>query len=191
MLLKKEMLLKLIAENKINGCTIVGKPTEEVQKLYFSNSDLMELFEKYNIENQIGEFEHTPIAIYFPVVDHKLQCQEICSITINNKKCLNRETIEKIIKCFFTEIFDYYQFNITPYHLCKIISDKKISFEDVLLFLKDKQSEIARKIGKSRQVITDMKSGKARCSIEVLALLMKEYPLIPWDAFINSFINEV
>ena len=189
MLLKKEKLLKLIEENKINGCTIIGKPTKELQEVFFSNGDLMELFKKYDIENPIGEFDHTPIGVYFPVVDHKFQACEICSITIS-KECLNEETVEKIISSFLVETFNYYQFKITPYHLDKIVSDEKINFEDVLLFLGDKQAEIARKIGKSRQVISDMKSGKCKCNIEVLALLMKEYPLLPWDYFIGSFINE-
>ncbi len=58
----------------------------------------------------------------------------------------------------------------------------------MLILMKDNQSEIARKIGKSRQLIADMKSGKAKMGIETLALLKKEYPLLPWDKFIESFI---
>ncbi|MCC5439801.1 hypothetical protein AL714_16270 [Clostridium botulinum] len=186
MLLKKELLFKLIEEGKINSCTIIGKPKKELQKVYFSNGDLMELFKKYDIENPIQEFEHTPIAIYFPKANRK-QCSEICSISIG-KDCLSIETIQKLTNSFLTEIFNYYQVSIPPYHLDKMVSDKGLSFEDMLLFMKDNQSEIARKIGKSRQLIADMKSGKAKIGIETLALLKQEYPLLPWDEFIESFI---
>jgi predicted transcriptional regulator len=58
------------------------------------------------------------------------------------------------------------------------------------MLIKDDQSEIARKINKSRQVISDMKSGKCKANIVVVALLMKEYPLLPWTEFISGFINE-
>lgn len=189
MLLKKELLFKLIEDSKITSCSIVGEPTKELQKYYFSNNDLMDIFKKYDIKNPIGEFGNTPIVVYFPVANRRLQCSELCSVTIS-KESLTVENIEKIINTLLTDVFDYYQFNITPAHLDKIVSKEKINFEDILLFIKDSQVEIAEKIGKSKQLITDMKSGKAKVGIDTLALLMKEYPLLPWSEFILSFIDK-
>ncbi|MBY6889345.1 helix-turn-helix transcriptional regulator [Clostridium botulinum] len=189
MLLKKELLFKLIEDGKITSCSIIGEPTKELQETYFSNNDLMDLFEKYNIKNPIEEFKSTPTAIYFPVKNHRFQCTEICSITIS-KKSLTIDNIKKIISTLLVDVFEYYQFDITPFHLDKIISGEKLNFEDMILFMRNSQAEIARSIGKSRQLITDMKSGKAKIGIDTLALLSKEYPLLPWREFILSFTDK-
>ncbi|WP_242971098.1 XRE family transcriptional regulator [Clostridium botulinum] len=186
MLLKKDFLFKMIENKEINSCTIVGKPTKELQEVYFSNGDLMELFQKYNIENPLQEFDHTPISIYFPKTNRK-QCSEICSITIGNE-VLNEKNINKIIKNFLIESFDYYQISLPPYYIDKIVSNELLTFGDMLILIKDTRAEISMKIGKSPQLLCDMKNGRAKIGIETLALLKQEYPLLPWDEFIESFI---
>ncbi|APU87041.1 hypothetical protein NPD8_3933 (plasmid) [Clostridium botulinum] len=58
----------------------------------------------------------------------------------------------------------------------------------MLILIKDTRAEISMKIGKSPQLLCDMKNGRAKIGIETLALLKQEYPLLPWDEFIESFI---
>ncbi len=92
----------------------------------------------------------------------------------------------------FDEILEYYQNDIPGRVINQILGfykNEPLTFNDILLLTKDTQSEIARKINKSRQLISDMKSGKAKIGIETLALLKQEYPLLPWDEFIESFVN--
>ena len=60
----------------------------------------------------------------------------------------------------------------------------------MLLLIKDNQSEIARKINKSRQLIADVKSGKAKLTLENLSLLMNEYPLLPWNRYVEDLKSE-
>lgn len=206
MLLKKEILFKLIEDNKIKTCTIIGIPTNKLKDAYFSGTDLTKMFEEdkvdykvpkdkrydVNIETEsveLSEIDYmTNVGIYFPIIDHKYQCCELCSISIKDSS-LTVENIEKIISNYFDEILYYYQFSLSPYHFNKIASNESLTFGDILLFCGDKQAEIARNIGKSRQIMSDMKSGKCKCNIEVLALLMREYPLLPWNYFIKSFID--
>ena len=53
--------------------------------------------------------------------------------------------------------------------------------------IKDNQSEIARKIGKNRQVISDIKTGKCNITTEILSLLMNKYPLLPYNTYLRDF----
>lgn len=184
-LLKKETLLKLFEENKINSCTIIGVPTKELQDYYFNDKNLLELFDKYQIENPMDEYHNTPIAVWFPKLGFK-QCKELCVINVDKK--ITRKELDRITKKFFIEVIDYYQTNISPFIILKIIglSEEKLNFDDMLLLMKDKQTEIARKIGKSKQLITDIKNGKTKISLDVLSKLIKEYPLLPWFQYIEQ-----
>ena len=42
---KKEILIKLIEEEKVKGCTILGKPTEELKKMFFSRENIVDYME--------------------------------------------------------------------------------------------------------------------------------------------------
>jgi hypothetical protein len=189
MLLKKDMLLKLIEEDKITSFTIVGVPSQELVETYFNRKDLVEFLKSKNIECNIFEFDRTDIGIYFPSVGRK-QYTDVCSISVTRK--VTEEEYKTILN-LFDEVLDYYQASVPPRVINKILNlyeNESFVFNDMLMLIKDDQSEIARKINKSRQVISDMKSGKCKANIVVVALLMKEYPLLPWTEFISGFINE-
>lgn len=189
MLLKRELLLKLIEDDKTNSFTIIGVPSKELIETYFNRKDLVEFLKSKNIECNIFEFDRTDIGIYFPSVGRK-QYTDVCSITVTRK--VNEEEY-KIILSLFDEVLDYYQANVPARIINKVLNlyeNEPFIFNDILMLIKDNQSEIGRKINKSRQVISDMKSGKCKANIEVVALLMKEYPLLPWNEFISGFINE-
>ena len=71
-----------------------------------------------------------------------------------------------------------------------LYQNEPLTFNDILLLTKDTQSEIARKINKSRQLIADIKSGKSKLTIDNLSLLMNEYPLLPWNKYIEDLKTE-
>ncbi|AIY82191.1 hypothetical protein U728_3763 (plasmid) [Clostridium botulinum 202F] len=188
MLLKKKMLFKLIEEGKITSFTIVGVPSQDLVETYFNRKDLVEFLERKNIKCNTFEFDRTDIGIYFPSVGRK-QYMDVCSITVTRK--VTEEEYKNILS-LFDEVLDYYQANVPARIINKILNlyeNEPFTFNDILMLIKDNQSEIARKINKSRQIISDMKSGKCKANIEVIALLMREYPLLPWNEFIDGFIN--
>ncbi|KIS21564.1 helix-turn-helix transcriptional regulator [Clostridium botulinum] len=185
---KKDLLFKMIEEGQIKSFTILGLPKQELVETYFNRKDLIKFLESKNIKcNILDEFDRTDIGIYFPSVGKK-QYVDVCSITINKE--VDEGEYNNIL-ALFDEVLGYYQTDIPAKIINKILGlykDEPLTFNDMLILMKDNQSEIARKIGKSRQLIADMKSGKAKMGIETLALLKKEYPLLPWDKFIESFI---
>ncbi|APH14132.1 hypothetical protein NPD5_3862 [Clostridium sporogenes] len=186
---KKDLLFKMIEEGQIKSFTILGLPKQELVETYFNRKDLIKFLESKNIKcNILDEFDRTDIGIYFPSVGKK-QYVDVCSITINKE--VDEGEYNNIL-ALFDEVLGYYQTDIPAKIINKILGlykDEPLTFNDMLILMKDNQSEIARKIGKSRQLIADMKSGKAKMGIETLALLKKEYPLLPWDEFIESFVN--
>ncbi|KEI84175.1 hypothetical protein N493_20065 (plasmid) [Clostridium botulinum B2 433] len=186
---KKDLLFKMIEEGQIKSFTILGLPKQELVETYFNRKDLIKFLESKNIKcNILDEFDRTDIGIYFPSVGKK-QYVDVCSITINKE--VDEGEYNNIL-ALFDEVLGYYQTDIPAKMINKILGlykDEPFTFNDMLILMKDNQSEIARKINKSRQLIADMKSGKAKIGIETLALLKKEYPLLPWDEFIESFVN--
>lgn len=184
MLLKKELLFSMIDD--IKGCTIVGVPSSELKEIYFKNGDLLSLFDKHNIEYKVGEFEDTSVGVYFPNFGRK-QLTDLSIITISNP---NKEQIENIIKFLFEDVLDYYQVSIPPKLFLKAIKmhSEELTFGEMLLMIPEKsQSKIAEKVGKSRQAIGDIKSGKNKLTLEVLSKLMNLYPLLPWLEFIEQY----
>ncbi|APQ78769.1 TPA: helix-turn-helix transcriptional regulator [Clostridium botulinum] len=186
---KKDLLFKMIEEGQIKSFTILGLPKQELVETYFNRKDLIKFLESKNIKcNILDEFDRTDIGIYFPSVGRK-QYVDVCSITINKE--VDEGEYNNIL-ALFDEVLGYYQTDIPAKIINKILGlykDEPFTFNDMLILMKDNQSEIARKIGKSRQLIADMKSGKAKIGIETLALLKREYPLLPWGEFIESFVN--
>ncbi|MDK0695877.1 helix-turn-helix transcriptional regulator [Clostridium perfringens] len=184
MLLKKEMLINMIEERTLKSCTLIGVPTKELQEVWFKNGDLLNLFERHNIKYKLGKFEDSSVSIYFPNFLNT-QLTELCAITINDP------TIEQIInitKSLFSDTLEYYQVAVPPVLINKIIGiyQEPLTFADMLLIIPEKsQSKIAEKVGKSRQAIGDIKSGKNNLTIEILSKLMRLYPLLPWSEFVE------
>lgn len=186
MLAKKERLITMVENNEINSCSIVGVPTKEVQDIYFKRGDILALFDKYNISYTLDAFDSTDIAIYFP---NFLQTHltELCMITIREPKI---EQI-KAIANLFEDIREYYQVAIPPNILNKMVGihPEPLTFSKMLAMIPERsQSKIAEKVGKSRQAIGDIKSGKNKLTLEVLSKLMNLYPLLPWEEFIEQYV---
>lgn len=148
----------------------------------------MEFLNIKNIKCNIYEFDRTDVMIYFPSFGKK-QYIDICSITVS--RLVNEDEYKNILN-LFEEILDYYQGNIPAEIINKItgIYNKPLTFNDMLFLTKDNQSEVARKINKSRQLIADVKSGKAKLTLENLSLLMNEYPLLPWSRYVEDLKSE-
>lgn len=187
---KKDLLFKIISEGNIKGLTILGVPNKELVETYFSKKDLVEFFNSKKIKcNIINEFDGTDVAIYFPEVGKKKYI-DVCSINIS--RLVDEEEFKSIVG-LFDEVLEYYQTDVQPQIINKILGlykNEPLSFNDMLLLIKDNQSEIARKIGKSRQLIADIKSGKSKLTLENLSSLMRNYPLLPWNEFIEGLDNE-
>lgn len=187
MLVKKEKLITMIDD--IKSCSIVGVSTKEVQEIYFKRGDILALFDKYNIQYKLDEFDSTNVSMYFP---NFLQTQltELCMITINNPSLEQIKAVEKL----FIDIRAYYQVAIPPSILNKIVGihPEPITFSTMLMLIPEKsQAKIAEKVGKSRQAIGDIKSGKNKLAIEILSRLMNLYPLLPWEEFIEQYNKEI
>lgn len=186
MLLKKERLLKMIEDKQIKSCTVIGVPSKELQEVWFKNGDLLNLYEKYDIHYELGAFEQSSVGIYFPNF-LRTQLTELCAITVNEPTI---EQINKITNCLFEDILDYYQVSIPPILINKVVGiySEPITFSDMLLLIPEKsQSKIAENVGKSRQAITDIKSGKNNLTLEILSKLMNLYPLLPWAEFVEQY----
>lgn len=186
MLNKKEILIKLIEEEKVKGCTILGKPKQELIKAYFSKTDIMEFLESNGIKVNEYEFYNTDIGIYFPELGRKV----FADITaFNASRALSREEIEKACD-LFEEIYNYYQISVPARlinKICGLYKNEPFTINDLFMLIKDNQSEIARQIGKNRQVISDIKTGKCNITTEILSLLMNKYPLLPYDTYLRDF----
>ena len=186
---KKDLLFKMIKEEKITGFTILGVPKQDLVENYFSRKDLVEFLNSKNIKCNIYEFDRTDVGIYFPTLEKK-QYIDVCSITIS--RLVNEDEYKNILN-LFEEVLDYYQVDIPAKITNKILGlyqNEPLTFNDMLLLIKDNQSEIARKINKSRQLIADVKSGKAKLTLENLSLLMNEYPLLPWNRYVEDLQSE-
>ena len=182
---KKDLLFRMIQEEKIKGFTMLGVPKKDLIENYFSRKDLVEFLNSKNIKCNIYEFDRTDVGIYFPTLGKK-QYFDVCSITIS--RLVNEDEYKNILN-LFEEVLDYYQVDIPAKITNKILGlyqNEPLTFNDMLLLIKDNQSEIARKINKSRQLIADVKSGKAKLTLENLSLLMNEYPLLPWNRYVED-----
>lgn len=189
MLLKRELLLKLVRENELNSCSIVGKPTKEVVDAFFKSTKTTELFKKYNISNPLGPFQSTPIGVYFPTtLDMQRTYTDICMITISRDE-LNEYNINKITDNLMDDIYEFYQTGITPHHFNMMIANESFDFRTMMLMIAEGTTEVSKRIGKSSQTVSDMIAGRTKCSIDTLAALMEYYPLLPWENYIRGFLN--
>lgn len=183
MLIKKEKLFTMV--NDIKSCSIVGVPTREVQDTYLKKGNILALFDKYSIEYKLDKFDSTDVAMYFPNF-LETTLNELCMITINNPSLEQLENIEKL----FVDVRAYYQVAIPPSILNKIVGihPEPLTFSTMLMLIPEKsQAKIAEKVGKSRQAIGDIKSGKNNLTLEVLSRLVNLYPLLPWEEFIEQY----
>lgn len=186
---KKDLLFKMMQEEKIKEFTILGVPKQDLIEAYFNRKDLVEFLKSKNIICNIYEFDRTDVGVYFPNIGKK-QYVDVCSITVS--RLVNEEEYKKVLN-LFEEVLDYYQTSVPPAIIDKVIGlyqNELLTFNNMLTLIKDNQSEIARKINKSKQLITDVKSGKAKLTLENLSLLMNEYPLLPWSRFIEDLKPE-
>ena len=184
---KKEILFNLINEKKANSCTILGVPTIELLENVIKGKDIIKLFSEKKIEMQYtldpDGLEHTFINVYISHTNNNL-----CAITISKEAHITTELVEKIMNTFFVEIVDLYQFDILPYHIDIIASNAPISIEDILLYISSQtsQNELAEKLNISKQLITELKKGRANMSINTLVAFIKEYPLMPWFEYLQK-----
>lgn len=186
---KKDLLFKMIQEERIKSFTILGVPKQDLIEAYFNRKDLVEFLNSKNIKCNICEFDRTDVGIYFPTLGKK-QYVDVCSITIS--RLVNEDEYKNVLS-LFEEVLDYYQVDVPAEITNKILGlyqNEPLTFNDILLLTKDTQSEIARKINKSRQLIADIKSGKSKLTIDNLSLLMNEYPLLPWNKYIEDLKTE-
>lgn len=186
---KKDLLFKMIQEERIKSFTILGVPKQDLIEAYFNRKDLVEFLNSKNIKCNIYEFDRTDVGIYFPTLGKK-QYVDVCSITIS--RLVNKDEYKNVLS-LFEEVLDYYQVDVPAEITNKILGlyqNEPLTFNDILLLTKDTQSEIARKINKSRQLIADIKSGKSKLTIDNLSLLMNEYPLLPWNKYIEDLKTE-
>lgn len=186
---KKDLLFKMIQEERIKSFTILGVPKQDLIEAYFNRKDLVEFLNSKNIKCNIYEFDRTDVGIYFPTLGKK-QYVDVCSITIS--RLVNEDEYKNVLS-LFEEVLDYYQVDVPAEITNKILGlyqNEPLTFNDILLLTKDTQSEIARKINKSRQLIADIKSRKSKLTIDNLSLLMNEYPLLPWNKYIEDLKNE-
>lgn len=185
---KKDLLFKMIQEERIKSFTILGVPKQDLIEAYFNRKDLVEFLNSKNIKCNIYEFDRTDVGIYFPTLGKK-QYVDVCSITIS--RLVNEDEYKNVLS-LFEEVLDYYQVDVPAEITNKILGlyqNEPLTFNDILLLTKDTQSEIARKINKSRQLIADIKSGKSKLTIDNLSLLMNEYPLLPWNKYIEDLMK--
>lgn len=182
---KREILKRLIMEKRIKNYSILGRATKELREVYYLNGNLIKLLEKYDINVPKDKLGKPTIYFQFFEFPQKKRYSTVCYLIVR-EEALNEEIIDKILDNLFEEIIDIYQCSTF------LIMDKLINniftFEEMLMLIDDTQQEIAENIGKSRQLISEMKNGKRKMSIETLALLKREYPLLPWDCFINSYL---
>lgn len=186
MLNKKETLIKLIEEGKIKGCTIIGKPTEELKEIFLSRKNIVEYMEGKGFKVNEYEYERTDFRIYFPQLGMDIII-DYCTVNVSRK--INKKELE-ILCSLFTEIYDYYQEDVPAKlinKICGLYKNEPFTINDLFMLIKDNQSEIARKIGRNRQVISDIKTRKCNITTEILSLLMKEYPLLPYDTYLRDF----
>lgn len=190
MILKKELLESLIKSNKVDSCTFIGKPTEEViTRLIKEKEDARTLLDKYEIrytyyEDLINDVHEASVGIYMPQNNGEY-IKDIFAVIIENPTLKHVEQMNHL----FESIEEYYQADITLPVVDYIIgiNNSPIDFSDMLSIIPAKsQTEIAEKVGKSKQLITDIKSGKSHVTFDLLKSLMNEYPLLPWDYFIKG-----
>lgn len=182
---KKEELLDLLNKGLLEGCCIVGRPTKELKEAYEKGIFLTTIMDKCNMPYEIGAFDDTSVSIYFPSFGQKSNT-DLCYINIDYPL---GEQIKIASESLLDEVYGYYQTKMIPRVFLKLIGmhPEEFTFSDLLLLLPEKnQSELARRIDKSRQTISDLKLGRTNLTIEVVAKLMYLYPLLPWDLIIKS-----
>ena len=175
---KKEILLKKIKSKEVKGLTIIGVPEDDLQIAYFH--DRLDLLFQEKVS-----CKHKDIEVYFPKLDEK-HYKNICSISV--KSCIDESDFITMYS-LFKEVYEYYQVYMDRVTINKVlgISEEELTFEDIINFIEINQSQIARMLGKSRQLITDIKSKKAKLSIDNLSILIERYPLLPWIEYIEGY----
>lgn len=182
---KINILKEMIRNNEIESCCLIGKPTKELCDSYFDFMDLIFIFDKYKIEYEENEFEDISVTVYFNI-DITKNYKDICMININNP---TEKQLDLIINNLFETVTECFQRRLMPAFFAKIVGTfpSKLNFSDMLFLIPEKtQADICKKIDRSPQALSDIKSGKNNLTIEVLSKLMNLYPLLPWEQFIKD-----
>ena len=186
---KKDLLKSFIEDKKVRSCTIIGRPTKElIDKYLDKNYDLNDLYKEHNIidslEGDTTTLYKTSVSTYIP--DWKDEyITDMCAITIKYPTVVDIDRAEDL----FESVEEYYQVEVPPSMINKMIGiySEPMSFSDILYLLPiGRQNDLAELIGKSKQLISDMKSGKSKMTLDVLRILTREYPLLPWSYFIEG-----
>lgn len=212
-IIKKDYFFKLIEENKVSEATILAVPTKELQEAFFNMrrdiNSLMKLLKKYDVESKENKYNDTAVSFYFPeayIEDKRYKATELVAINIKIKGFIVPEEngemveipslqnkavkeIEKVLKNLTIEVLDYYQSNVHPSILDKMIGDEShgegVTFSNMLMLIPEKnQAKLAESLGINRGTITDYKAGRGTPSLKVISKLINLYPLLPWDHYI-------
>lgn len=186
---KKQILFDLINEKKVDGCTVLGIPTMELQECMVKGKDVMSFFKQKGIEIpyelDVEGLEHTYINVYISRAN-----KNIYAISISNKVDITIKLVDKIINTFFTEIIDLYQFDMLPSHVDIILDSRfgSIKFNDILMYINrnTQQKDIAEKLNISKQLITELKKERKNMSVDTLSSFIREYPLMPWYEYLRD-----
>ena len=169
---EREELSKLL-KSDLKSCCIIGTlPTHTVENLTSSELNTT------NNGIQYYQLNEGNIELYM--------LKEADGIGFFNIENPTEEIINYVTTECYIDTLDIYQATINPTIGAKIfsISGDKLDFSDILSLIGEKQTTIAEKIGKSKQIISDIKSGKSEIKSATLSVLIKEYPLLPWRKFI-------
>ena len=167
---KRGILITLINECKIKDFSILGSLNNSINK-----ENLQEfLLEKGFNDNNI---------YFYPAANEK---NNICCIVVNN--ILSEKDLTEI-ESVFKVIYNYYQVGLTE-NIVRImfgISNEKIKIKEIFDLLGIANKEISKLIFKSKQTVTDITKERTSITLSSLSILMKRFPLMPWDFYLIGF----
>lgn len=175
MIKQKEILIKLIKDNEITECTIIGIISDEVRMDLAKENSLKPSFEYYNYKN---------LKITYLNMDENL------AAVLLTKNQLNEEFITNLENSFFKSIIQYMQIklNLQEYnkYIKKIVNNEDLTFNDIIKLIGKTQTEIAEDIHVTKQYITKIKRENDSIGIKTVSTLINKYPLIPFIQWIKS-----
>lgn len=183
MLFKKELVLQMIKDG-LESCTLVGRPTAELQNCWFLNENKLNLLQKYDIEYELLNTNESSVNIWFPKSE-KAGLSELCIIRIIRP---NKEQVQKIMGNLFIETLDIYQSSIKNETFLKVIGliNQCINLTDILYMINKTKNQIAQNMDITEKELDDILNCNEKLNIYNLSKLMNLYPLLPWSQFIED-----
>jgi hypothetical protein len=71
----------------------------------------------------------------------------------------------------------------------KMITKKVPTIQELFFLTGDSLNKIAKKIGRSRYTITDIRYERVVMKVDVLSELMKTYPNLPWVEYVQGLTD--